>query len=740
MDSISVLPSLSPVSDRNNSEKNGTAKDSSLENKKATENPHNGSSLSPLQTAGRFNEEWSLSSRGSSLAGDSDDWPSSNMAQVNAPLTMRGTLRNASIQKMNSIKRTASRRSTMPGSVRSLAFQPTGDIDERNSAFYSPVPFNGNPTELLAERFQGKHIIPILKATANSKLAWRKVLKEMIIYFREIQSGYDNRAKSFMKILSTLNNESSTGFLKTGGINDAAQIIGRYYKNSADEASKSKDIENEIISALIGLRSDLQLKIKEIKALSGDFKNSVDKEMESTRKAVGELQEGLELTELDPAQVAGKRDPYLLKLAADNQIEKHIAEENYLHQAYLNLEVSGRELEAIVVGEIQRSYKAYADILKREADTAKSTANELESGPIATPKDHEWHHFIQTKKFIDPSIPVRRSETIHYQGKNDELAKEIKAGLMERRSKYLKSFTAGWFVLSPTHLHEFKSADTTQPPVMSLYLPEQKLGPHSDIDSISNKFVLKGRQTGTMHLGHSWVFRCESREAMMSWYEALKMLVDKSPTERNAYVKQRARSSSIQRAGSVGSSDDIVDDDEEEEPFCTESLTFQAKSTRPILAKQSQSGGRFPSSDLLVSAQQQRNQRSPISESGKDSGPENVSYFNNHRVMSQVEGEPRTMQVSLVERSMGDNIPDRKFHVEFPHIQDAQDKNAAVILDIRGQGLDMPATSDEAIILRLPGSPEKQVTVVEHNKPLDPLHVPGEWTKGEDKVSETIEA
>lgn len=36
-------------------------------------------------------------------------------------------------------------------------------------------------------------------------------------------------------------------------------------------------------------------------------------------------------------------------------------------QAYLNLENSGRELESIVVGEIQKSYNAYAGILKRES-------------------------------------------------------------------------------------------------------------------------------------------------------------------------------------------------------------------------------------------------------------------------------------------------------------------------------------------------------------------------------------
>lgn len=47
------------------------------------------------------------------------------------------------------------------GSVRSLAlgdrekYNVDGDED-MNSAFYIPVPTTGNPTEVLAERFQGK--------------------------------------------------------------------------------------------------------------------------------------------------------------------------------------------------------------------------------------------------------------------------------------------------------------------------------------------------------------------------------------------------------------------------------------------------------------------------------------------------------------------------------------------------------------------------------------------------------
>lgn len=83
---------------------------------------------------------------------------------------------------------------------------------------------------------------------------------------------------------------------------------------------------------LTGLRSDLQQKIKEIKSLSGDFKNSVDKEQESSKKAVRSLQEALGTVDHDAASTSGKGDPFLVKMLVDKQIERQIDEENYLHR------------------------------------------------------------------------------------------------------------------------------------------------------------------------------------------------------------------------------------------------------------------------------------------------------------------------------------------------------------------------------------------------------------------------
>lgn len=111
----------------------------------------------------------------------------------------------------------------------------------------------------------------------------------------------------------------------------------------------------------------------------------------------------------------------------------------------MNLEGSGRELESIVVGEIQKAYNAFAGILKREADESYDAVEKLRSGPIALPKDNEWSRFVEhDPHFVNPKLPLRRIDDVEYPGKHHPAAAEVRAGMLERKSKYLKSYTPGW--------------------------------------------------------------------------------------------------------------------------------------------------------------------------------------------------------------------------------------------------------------------------------------------------------
>ena len=65
-----------------------------------------------------------------------------------------GTLKKKqSLSKKGSVRRTGSRRNSHAGSVKDQQYDGAND-DEMNSAFFTPVPTTGTPTEILANRFQ----------------------------------------------------------------------------------------------------------------------------------------------------------------------------------------------------------------------------------------------------------------------------------------------------------------------------------------------------------------------------------------------------------------------------------------------------------------------------------------------------------------------------------------------------------------------------------------------------------
>lgn len=103
---------------------------------------------------------------------------------------------------------------------------------------------------------------------------------------------------------------------------------------------------------------------------------------------------------------------------------------------------------------------------------------------------------------------------------------------------------------------------------MSLCLPEQELSSHSDGGGCSNTFILKGRQTGGIYRGHTWVFRAESHSTMMAWYEDIKALTDKAPKERIQNIRSHLRSLSPPSSRSVRI--DTLVDEENEEPLMAE--------------------------------------------------------------------------------------------------------------------------------------------------------------------------
>ena len=174
-------------------------------------------------------------------------------------------------------------------------------------------------------------------------------------------------------------------------------------------------------------------------------------------------------------------------------------------------------------------------------------------------------------------------------------------------------------MLSTTHLHEFKSPDriSSQAPVMSLPLADQKLGSHSNADSTSHKFMLKGRQSGGMHRGHAWVFRAESYDTMLAWFSDIKNLTEKTGAERKEFIRRshaRSVSASSHKAGSISSDGGMDEDEADEVPYSATASQAETAPQVEQLPQRPNPGGRFPSA-LKIN----RDSQVPISPSSPSS-------------------------------------------------------------------------------------------------------------------------
>lgn len=436
-------------------------------------------------------------------------------------------------------------------SINSGVSKPRQSLQKQRSDQQDPrsplvvlMPTNANPTEVLAQRFA----------------AWRNIIRAILIYLQESVSIQDEMVRQHLRLQhavnfpffpidgqqqpSTQEDKAVQKFflpLGNGSVQDLPTIFTQYHGQMVLTASKtSKELSSEVIPRLEDMRRDLLVKIKEIQSLESDFKNSCNKELQETKLRLKAFQEALETSKYGSA----KQDPYLAKILLEKQIRKQLTEENFLHEAFNNLQTSGKELEKVVVMEIQNALTTYAKLLGQESQLIFDTLiARLESGFFTKDPVFEWEHFIEKDpNFIDQDLPMRRVKEITYKNQNDPFTYEIKSGVLERRSKFLKSYSRGFYVLTPSFLHEFKSGDRKKDlvPVISLSLNDCTVAEHSKKGSSDFKFILHTKQNGIIHRGHNWVFRTDSYESMMDWFSTIKRLTSTSnPVEKAKLVSEK---------------------------------------------------------------------------------------------------------------------------------------------------------------------------------------------------------
>lgn len=295
---------------------------------------------------------------------------------------------------------------------------------------------------------------------------------------RNLAMGIENNPLSFNEEIFEQDTLATSGFMKfgSGSIQDIQVVLKKHHLSLASQQLKiSKEISTVLIPKLESLRKDLSFKIKEIKDLHNDFKTNMNQHLDITQKLLNKYNASVKymnsITKTDiPAKLTDlqpKHDPYLLKLQLDLHLKQQIQEENYLQNAYINLQSSGMTLEKIIYSKIQHSLQRYSTLIDSEARlTIKNLCHELQQGILSKPPAIEWDHFVNHHpsclvnwKSNDPVPMPRKVSEIVYPNMKTTFAKCIRAGYFFKKSNYSKEYKKGYFILTPNYLHEFKSSN-----------------------------------------------------------------------------------------------------------------------------------------------------------------------------------------------------------------------------------------------------------------------------------------
>lgn len=467
---------------------------------------------------------------------------------------------------------------------------------------------NDFPTEVVAQRFQAyrdiaKDLISYLRqyASVQEEIIRQQVRLQQAVGAPGQPALPSNSSKSDKhpslksdKIVSDDDALSAINqfFLPigNGSIQDIPTILTRFHQQNIQNGTKTlKDINLVIIPKLEDLRKDLLVKIKEIRNLQNDFKNTLSKEMAETKHLMNSFNHAIDvanhleipsMTTLHHdggEQDLSKKDPYLVKLKLERQLKRQLAEESYLYEAFKNLQVSSEKLESIVVLEIQNYMGMFLHLVENESSSVlKFLVPNFSEGFLAKEPNTEWESFIARNlpkassisnnvtggKFVDLNFPTRRIRDLSIPHYDSIINVAIKEGSLERRSKFLKSYSSGWYVLTCSYLHEFKSSDRKKDhtPVMSLSLNHCLVSEHSKNDGKalgSYKFVLYSKlQNSLMNRGHNWSFKCDNYPTMIEWYNDIKTLTSLAlPSARaKAMSKKLTANNTLERNVSSGSS------------------------------------------------------------------------------------------------------------------------------------------------------------------------------------------
>ena len=323
-------------------------------------------------------------------------------------------------------------------------------------------------------------------------------------------------------------------------------------------------MKGSVLPIFTRLHAEIKNKNKELTKGAGKGSKAVDKARAVTQKHIELLGQNTATFDSTGGKSDAAYDPYVIQRGIYHRLNKQIQEENNNKQDMLAVQNSFSSFETHVLTTIQQGIAQLIQILNQQNDNQTLMNNDTLAKAQAIPQDFEWNGFVQrnTHILIDPNAPPRNLSTISFPNQDHASTQPLIAGSLERKSKMLKKYESGYYVVTPSKfLHEFKTDDdfARDPvPENALYLPDCTVGAIDGAKfNVRGKDVSKGKLGNKISMTHELAFRAHTAHDAALWWEVIRkcagQVTEEQPvSEPNSPVDaKKAGSTPTSRTGTM---------------------------------------------------------------------------------------------------------------------------------------------------------------------------------------------
>ncbi|GAA5820136.1 hypothetical protein JCM11251_005498 [Rhodosporidiobolus azoricus] len=373
---------------------------------------------------------------------------------------------------------------------------------------------------------------------------WKHITKSLLYYHKGLADIEHASAKATHALTETIQVPfheghvfSPDGWQQTFyDVRDDTKLLAERH------ASFAETIENGIVRQIESVRSDIKQHIAMVEKEASVLANDVEKERETSKRDLLDLQSGIDTFENSSTQMLPQKDPYLSHHIVQNQLKKQVHKENDLQLALIRFQQQQPAFEENVARKLQSAIKSYEDARVGQVEEVESLHKRIASHLQRVEPDAEWQFFASRPEnsLIDPNTPLRSIEAISFPGLDHASTKPLKEGYLERKKRFSKKYVENWYALTPSgylHVRNSSNPADTHAPNFSLFLPECSLSAPSKESAKSHKFHVEGNKAvkssfeskmkNTLRFGGkeiAYTFRARTHAEMMGWWEALDQL------------------------------------------------------------------------------------------------------------------------------------------------------------------------------------------------------------------------